>query len=88
MNSFKFWKIWDQADFCSFISLEAVLQQKHLIRIWSWISPNLILPKAVLFVPSANISRTVSELSYLRQFSEFIFFAWKQMKLSKKERDD
>ena len=42
MNSFEFWEIWDQADFCSFISLEAVLQQRHLIQIWSWILPNLI----------------------------------------------
>ena len=42
MNNFEFWGIWDQADFCSFISLEAALQQKHLIQIWSWILLNLI----------------------------------------------
>ena len=42
MNSFKFWEIWDPADFCSFIGLEAVWKQRHLIQILSWILPNLI----------------------------------------------
>ena len=42
MIIFEFCKMWDQADFCSFISLEAVLQQRHQIQIWSWILPNLI----------------------------------------------
>ena len=42
MNSSKFWEIWDQVDFCSFISLEAAIQQRYLIQIWSWILPNLI----------------------------------------------
>ena len=42
INIFEFLQIWDQTDFCSFIGLEAVLQQRHLIQIWSWILPNLI----------------------------------------------
>ena len=42
MKSFQFRETWDQADICSFISLEAALQQRHLIWIWSWILQNLI----------------------------------------------
>ena len=42
MNSFKFLELWEQAGFCSFISLEAALQQRHLMQIWSLILPNLI----------------------------------------------
>ena len=42
MNSIEFWEVWDKADFGSFDSLEAVIQQRHLIQIWSWILPNLI----------------------------------------------
>ena len=40
-NSFEFWEAWNQGDFCSFISSEAVQLQRRYLQLWSWILLNL-----------------------------------------------
>ena len=72
MDIFEFWEIWDQADFCSFISLEAVLQQRHLIQIWFWILPNLISIHFFHISPQPDKLQSSAKTQMIDFFMQFL----------------